>query len=77
MAVVVKSGVNRAEVDAEGKTVYQLYEDARSLCNLADSDEINVVINNQSSRAFEECEDTVLNDRDVVEFIKASGSKGF
>jgi hypothetical protein len=75
--VVVKNGVNRAEIDgAEVFTIAELYERAKDLLNIGYTDNLNISINNGSVRSYGSIESTEVTNGDVVEFIKAAGTKG-
>jgi hypothetical protein len=75
--VVVRNGVNRAEIDgAEVFTIEELYDRARELLNIGGTDGLNISINNGSVRTYNSIATNEVTNGDVVEFIKAAGTKG-
>jgi len=73
--IVVRSGLNRINLPA-GDTVADVYERCKSVLNMDGTDNLSVVVDGES-HSFDTVRDAELLAGSVVEYVKASGSKGF
>lgn len=70
MSVTVKFGANTLSIEAAGKSVEELRDDFRSPLGMAGDEQARV--NNAETAES----DYVIQDGDVVEFVKVAGEKG-
>ena len=72
--IVVRSGLNRINLTA-GNTVAEVYEMCRGVLNMTGTDNLTVVVDGECHN-YDAVSNAELLAGSVVEYVKASGSKG-
>lgn len=72
--IVVRSGLNRINL-AAGNTVAEVYEMCRGVLNMTGTDNLTVVVDGEC-HDYASVSNSELLAGSVVEYVKASGSKG-